>query len=107
MVNRTARAVAGTAADTDAALLCAHFHTVRRTTEALCAPLTVEDHVVQSMPEASPVKWHLAHSTWFFETFVLVPHRPDYSLFHPGYSYLFNSYYDAVGVRLARGSAVC
>jgi ergothioneine biosynthesis protein EgtB len=102
MVNHTVHADRPPA-ECDARALRAHFRTVRQSTEALCAPLAVEDHVVQSMPEASPVKWHLAHTTWFFETFVLRPHRPDYSLFHPRYTYLFNSYYDAVGARVPRG----
>ena len=54
------------------------------------------------MPDASPAKWHLAHTTWFFETFVLAPHATGYEVFHPSFSYLFNSYYNAVGDRLAR-----
>ncbi len=54
------------------------------------------------MPDASPVKWHLAHTTWFFETFVLIPHAPGYEPFHPSFGYLFNSYYNAVGDRLPR-----
>lgn len=69
---------------------------------ALCAPLEVEDYVMQSMPEASPVKWHLAHTAWFFEEFLLKPHLPGYRIFNHGYDYLFNSYYDAVGPRHAR-----
>jgi hypothetical protein len=52
------------------------YRTVRRCTEALCVPLASEDYVVQSMPDASPVKWHLAHTTWFFETFLLAPYLP-------------------------------
>jgi ergothioneine biosynthesis protein EgtB len=75
---------------------------VRRATEALCAPLEVEDYVVQSMPDASPAKWHLAHTTWFFETFLLEPHARGFRPFHPGYRTLFNSYYVAVGPRAAR-----
>jgi ergothioneine biosynthesis protein EgtB len=75
---------------------------VRRLTERLCAPLTPEDCVLQSMPDASPVKWHLAHTTWFFETFALAPSLPGYRPFHPQFGYLFNSYYNAVGDRLPR-----
>jgi len=75
---------------------------VRRATEALCAPLDPEDLVVQSMPDASPAKWHLAHTTWFFETFLLEPHRPGFRPFHPAFRNLFNSYYVAVGPRHAR-----
>jgi dimethylhistidine N-methyltransferase len=81
--------------------LLERFRDVRRATEALAAPLSAEDQNLQSMPDASPVKWHRAHTTWFFETFILskvAGYRP----FHPVYSYLFNSYYDAVGARHAR-----
>ena len=75
---------------------------IRRCTEALCEPLAAEDYVVQSMPDASPVKWHLAHTTWFFETFLLAPHLPGYRPFHPQFRYLFNSYYQGVGPRWPR-----
>jgi ergothioneine biosynthesis protein EgtB len=68
---------------------------VRRTTLALCEPLTAEDMMVQSCPEASPAKWHLAHTTWFFESFVLREFLPGYKLFHPDFSWLFNSYYES------------
>jgi ergothioneine biosynthesis protein EgtB len=78
------------------------FEAVRRATEGLCATLSAEDMVVQSMPDASPVKWHLAHSTWFFETFLLASREPGFAPFHPRYGFLFNSYYDAVGPRHAR-----
>jgi len=79
-----------------------HFLAVRRLTEQLAAPLSAEDQTVQSMPDASPTKWHLAHTTWFFETFVLQPHARDYREFDPAYEYLFNSYYEAVGARHPR-----
>jgi ergothioneine biosynthesis protein EgtB len=82
--------------------LAEQYAAVRRRTEELCAPLQREDYVIQSMPEASPVKWHLAHTTWFFETFVLAPHLPHYRPFHPHYKFLFNSYYEAVGPRWPR-----
>ena len=78
------------------------FRTVRSLTEALAAPLSAEDQTVQSMPDASPTKWHLAHTTWFFETFVLRPHARGYRAFDPAYEYLFNSYYEAVGPRYPR-----
>ena len=68
----------------------------------LAAPLSAEDQVVQSMPDVSPTKWHLAHVTWFFETFVLKPHASNYREFHPDYNFLFNSYYNAIGERHAR-----
>ena len=82
--------------------LAAAYGAVRRQTERLCEPLAAEDYVLQSMPDASPVKWHLAHTSWFFETFVLPAAVPDYAPFDPRYGYLFNSYYNAVGDRLAR-----
>ena len=78
------------------------FDAVRRRTEELCIGLSPEDSVAQSMPDASPVKWHLAHTSWFFETFVLAPNIARYRAFHPEFSYLFNSYYNAVGERVAR-----
>ncbi len=78
------------------------FVEVRTCTEQLAAPLSVEDQTVQSMPDASPTKWHLAHTTWFFETFVLRPNAPRYRAFDPAYEYLFNSYYEAVGPRHPR-----
>jgi ergothioneine biosynthesis protein EgtB len=82
--------------------LAAAYQAVRRQTSALCAPLATEDHVVQSMPDASPTRWHLAHTTWFFETFILSAARADYRPVDPQYNYLFNSYYNAVGDRTPR-----
>ena len=73
------------------------YRSVRAATEALCAPLSPEDMALQSMPDASPAKWHLAHTTWFFETFVLVPGSASYRPFHPAFEQLFNSYYRSVG----------
>jgi len=80
----------------------ARYAGVRSATEALSRPLTAEDCGVQSMPDASPTKWHLAHTSWFFETFVLRPEIPGYRPFHPQFGYLFNSYYESVGDRHAR-----
>lgn len=77
------------------------YRDVRRATEELCRGLAVEDYVAQSMPDCSPLKWHLAHTSWFFETFVLAT-RPGYRPFDARYAYLFNSYYDAVGARWDR-----
>jgi ergothioneine biosynthesis protein EgtB len=74
---------------------------VRSHSEALAAPLSAEDQTVQSMPDVSPTKWHRAHVTWFFETFVLAG-RPWYQVFDPAFGYLFNSYYEAVGPRHPR-----
>ncbi len=75
---------------------------VRTLTERLAEPLGPEDQCIQSMPDASPTKWHLAHTTWFFETLVLAPHAPGYQLYDPRYAYLFNSYYEALGARHPR-----
>src|SRR5436853_1573498 len=82
--------------------LAARYRQVRALTEELCAPLEVEDYVVQSMPDASPAKWHLAHTSWFFETFVLKPSQAGEGAAPTQYSYLFNSYYNAVGERIGR-----
>jgi ergothioneine biosynthesis protein EgtB len=73
------------------------FAAVRQATSALAAPLSEADCQVQSMPDASPIKWHLAHTTWFFETMVLERFEPHFKPFHPAYRVLFNSYYQAVG----------
>ena len=75
---------------------------VRTTTEALAEPLGPEDQTVQSMPDVSPTKWHRAHTTWFFEEFVLQAHADGHQPYHPHYGYLFNSYYEAVGDRHPR-----
>src|ERR1700728_4477736 len=72
------------------------FLRVRRQTEDLCRPLTPEDMMVQSCAEASPAKWHLAHTTWFFETFLLQEFLAGYREFHPDFRWLFNSYYNSV-----------
>lgn len=82
--------------------LSQRFFDVRDFSRHLCETLQTEDFVIQSMPDCSPTKWHLAHTTWFFETFVLEKFNPDYAPQHPQYSYLFNSYYNAVGERHTR-----
>lgn len=74
-----------------------YFRTVRQDSEQLCQPLQIEDYVIQTTPEASPAKWHLAHVTWFYETFILTVFSPSYREFHPRFRYLFNSYYEQVG----------
>jgi ergothioneine biosynthesis protein EgtB len=79
------------------------YEAVRLATLALVKPLSEADCTVQSMPDASPVKWHLAHTSWFFETFVLTPHVVGYKAFNPAFKVLFNSYYHAVGARHPRG----
>jgi ergothioneine biosynthesis protein EgtB len=80
-----------------AVLLASQYGSVRQQTDALAAPLSPEDMMVQSCPEASPAKWHLAHTSWFFETFILSNHLAGYRAFHPQFRDLFNSYYNAVG----------
>ena len=74
----------------------------RERTEKLCAPLQTEDYVIQPVVDVSPPKWHLGHTTWFFEEFILVPHYPGYKLFHEDFSFVFNSYYETVGRRVLR-----
>lgn len=86
----------------DRTALAARFADVRETSLTLAARLSPEDMVVQSMPDASPTKWHLAHTTWFFETFVLEPLEPDHTPFNPAFRVLFNSYYHAVGAQHPR-----
>ena len=82
--------------------VAAHYRSVRSRSAAVCAPLATEDHVVQSMDDVSPPKWHLAHTTWFFETFVLEEFDDAYRCFHPRFRFLFNSYYETVGAMHAR-----
>ena len=85
--------------------LLARFRAVRAATHKLAEPLETEDYVIQTMPDVSPTKWHLAHTTWFFEQFLLVDGPtadPDYTVFHDRYAYLFNSYYVTVGDRHCR-----
>ncbi len=73
------------------------YQAVRQRTLDLAAPLSSEDCCVQSMTEASPTKWHLGHTAWFFETFILASHEPDFRPYHASFRVLFNSYYNAVG----------
>ena len=76
---------------------------LRETSLKICAPLGVEDHNLQPMPDASPAKWHLAHTTWFFETFVLSQYMDEFRPYHPAFRNVFNSYYNSVGDRPLRG----
>ncbi len=84
--------------------LAEHYRRVRRATERLAAPLTAEDCAIQSMPDVSPTKWHLAHTTWFFETLILSQSRSDYRPYHSDFRYLFNSYYNTIGDQFDRPS---
>ena len=82
--------------------LLGSFWRVRGHTEVLCRHLSAEDQCIQSMPDASPAKWHRAHTTWFFEQFVLVPHLEGYEVFNSDFNFLFNSYYESLGERQPR-----
>ena len=83
-------------------LIARRYMQVRDLSLELTCGLSAEDQAIQSMPDASPTKWHLAHTTWFFETFILVPHAAGYHVFDEHFAYLFNSYYDSVGERHPR-----
>mgnify|MGYP002279468404 CR=1 FL=1 len=83
--------------DLDIPSLYQAFCDVRAESESICKPLEIEDYGIQTMPDVSPPKWHLAHTSWFFETFILKPFVKNYSVFHPKYEHLFNSYYEQVG----------
>ena len=85
-------------------VLISQFQRVRSQTEDLCLPLEIEDYQIQPMADASPPKWHLAHVTWFFETFVLAKYSPNYKVLKLDYHHLFNSYYNGVGSPFPRAS---
>lgn len=87
---------------TDRKTLADRYRSVRKFSENICAPLSTEDYIVQSMPDASPAKWHLAHISWFFETFVIKKFDAEYTSDFPYYDYLFNSYYVQAGERFNR-----
>ncbi len=91
-------AEAVTAPITNDETLLGRYEAVRSLSERICRPLEVDDYQIQSIPETSPPKWHLAHVSWFFETFLLAEFMPGYRTFHPRFGYLFNSYYYGVGV---------
>ena len=82
--------------------LADQYREVRARSLQICAPLAADDYGIQPMPDASPPKWHLAHTTWFFETFLLKPLETGFQPFHPRFEYLFNSYYNAVGTQYPR-----
>jgi ergothioneine biosynthesis protein EgtB len=78
------------------------FRKIREKTETICQPLAIEDYVVQPIVDVSPPKWHLGHTTWFFETMILVPYFKEYAVFDANYNYVFNSYYETIGTRVIR-----
>ena len=94
--------VAESAPDSQTTSQLGRYREIRATTEALCRPLQVEDYVLQAMPDVSPTRWHLAHVTWFFETFLLEPHLAGFRPYDARYRSLFNSYYNAVGPQFSR-----
>jgi ergothioneine biosynthesis protein EgtB len=94
--------LASAAPDVEAVPSLGRYREIRATTEALCRPLPIEDYVLQAMPDVSPTRWHLAHVSWFFETFLLEPHLAGYQPYDPRYRVLFNSYYNAVGPQFSR-----
>ncbi|WP_312076159.1 ergothioneine biosynthesis protein EgtB [Chryseobacterium sp.] len=82
--------------------LAQKYRSVRNHSVKICEPLEIEDYVVQPVVDVSPPKWHLGHTTWFFETFILIPNLPDYKVFDEQYNFVFNSYYETVGARVIR-----
>jgi hypothetical protein len=84
--------------------LLRQFEQIRQTTLSLSEPYSAEDQMLQSMPDASPMKWHMAHTTWFFETFILSAHVPGYRPFDSRFKHLFNSYYKQLGSHPYRGA---
>src|ERR1700744_980692 len=82
--------------------LTERYKEVRKRSIDICANLETEDYVVQPIVDVSPPKWHLGHTTWFFETFVLKPHLEGYKEFDPNYNFVFNSYYETIGARVVR-----
>lgn len=87
---------------TTAGLLLQQYKKIRRHSETICRPLETEDYVVQPIVDVSPPKWHLGHTTWFFETFILMPNFKGYIEFNPQYNFVFNSYYETIGARVVR-----
>lgn len=82
--------------------LLQQYKNIRAHSEAICRPLEIEDYVVQPIVDVSPPKWHLGHTTWFFETFILIPNFKEYEVYNSQYNFVFNSYYEAVGARVVR-----
>ena len=86
----------------DAEGLISSYELTRNQTSLLCQPLEIDDYGVQPMEHASPPKWHLAHTSWFFEAFLLKPYMQEYQVFHDEFAFLFNSYYESIGARHPR-----
>src|SRR5215207_6636579 len=84
-------------------VLLTRFKKTRQITEDLCSPLLTEDYLIQGMIDVSPPKWHLAHTSWFFETFILKKYFANYKIFDENFKYLFNSYYEGLGKPYPRG----
>src|SRR5689334_5113812 len=82
--------------------LLGSYKKIRKASETICAPLQTEDYVVQPIVDVSPPKWHLGHSTWFFETFLLKPNLKHYKEYNTDYNFVFNSYYETIGARVIR-----
>src|ERR1700744_5996553 len=82
--------------------IAACYAKVRKRTEQICSPLQIEDYVVQPVGDVSPPKWHIGHTTWFFETFILKPYFMGYQEYNPEFDFVFNSYYETVGTRVIR-----
>jgi ergothioneine biosynthesis protein EgtB len=95
---------AGVAASDEPNRAKSRFSEVRKFTEKIVEPLRTEDYIVQAMDDVSPANWHLGHTTWFYETFILVPYQSDYRVFHPGFDHLFNSYYVTHGEPFERAN---
>lgn len=87
---------------TDTSEIIKRFSEIRNHSVSICSPLQTEDYVVQPIEDVSPPKWHLGHTTWFFETFILIPNFPGYKVFDPQYNFVFNSYYETIGARVIR-----
>ena len=83
-------------------VLLNNYRKIRNRSVEICKPLAIEDYVVQPMVDVSPPKWHLGHTTWFFETFILIPNSDGYEVFDPQYNFVFNSYYETIGARVIR-----
>ncbi len=96
--------IVGQRAGTMSNTLAERFADVREMSMRITGPFSAEDHMLQSMPDASPAKWHLAHTTWFFETFILIPHSVHYQPFDENFQYIFNSYYKQLGGHPYRGA---